>query len=63
MNALRGIAALLVVLFHIDFYSHLLTEGSDSSFVRRCYLMVDLFFVLSGFVMRHVYWSSFEQGA
>jgi hypothetical protein len=43
LNALRGIAALAVVLFHIELYSHLL---SHLEFVGRLYLMVDLFFVL-----------------
>jgi peptidoglycan/LPS O-acetylase OafA/YrhL len=62
LDALRAIAALAVVLFHIDLYSQLLARHVDSEFFRRAYLMVDLFFVLSGFVMSHVYSRWFEDG-
>ncbi|MCO5935901.1 acyltransferase [Mucilaginibacter sp. RB4R14] len=59
LTPLRGIAALLTVLFHLD-----LTLGSggdclirfkDSMILSRMYLMVDFFFILSGFIMCHVY--------
>ena len=62
LDALRGIAALAVVLFHVDVYSQLLASHVDSDFFRRAYLMVDLFFVLSGFVMSHVYGGWFDRG-
>lgn len=60
LTALRGLAALWVVLFHysvLDFprlditiHSHLIGKG---------YLAVDLFFMLSGLVMTHVYYRAF----
>lgn len=54
-TGLRGIAALLVVFYHIHFsYPHLPFEDW-SSFLKRGYLMVDLFFVLSGFIISYVY--------
>jgi peptidoglycan/LPS O-acetylase OafA/YrhL len=55
-TALRGIAALLVVIFHyrtviksefdLDAYTHFFSKG---------YLWVDCFFVLSGFILCYVY--------
>ena len=48
LDGIRGFAALNVMLFHVpcwnkDFY--------DINFIRNGYLWVDLFFVLSGFVI------------
>lgn len=58
LESLRGIAALGVVLYHIawtfPFY--------DSSLIRNGYLMVDLFFVLSGFVICHRYGNKIDRG-
>lgn len=51
LESLRGLAAMIVVLLHIKWpnpLTHLL-------FFRNGYLMVDLFFVLSGFVICHNY--------
>ena len=59
LTGLRGIAALLVAILHIH------QPGGDnwiSAFFRHGYLAVDLFFVLSGFVMALTYGSMFEQG-
>jgi len=49
LDGLRGLAAMLVVLHH--FY----VTGSlaDIRFTHNLYMMVDLFFVLSGFVIAH----------
>jgi peptidoglycan/LPS O-acetylase OafA/YrhL len=63
LTPLRGIAALLTVLFHVDivlstFGGHLL-DGRISSFLNRMYLMVDFFFVLSGFILCYVYAKNF----
>ncbi|MBP2301005.1 acyltransferase family protein [Azospirillum picis] len=64
LTPLRGIAALWVVLYHYAFqyfpnihperYTHLLQKG---------YLAVDLFFMLSGFVLTHVYHDAFSRPA
>lgn len=63
LTPLRGIAALLTVIFHVDivlsmFQGKLLDQGS-SHLISRMYLMVDFFFVLSGFIMCHVYAKQF----
>jgi peptidoglycan/LPS O-acetylase OafA/YrhL len=63
LTPLRGIAALLTVLFHVDivlftFGGHLL-DGRISSILNRMYLMVDFFFVLSGFILCYVYAKNF----
>jgi len=56
LDGLRGLAALAVMLFHFNIFflpQARLTEIAP--FVSRGYLAVDLFFLLSGFVMAHVY--------
>ena len=55
-TGLRGIAALLVVAYHQEFgpFYKLPIELSTNVF-RHSYLMVDLFFVLSGFIISYVY--------
>jgi len=63
LTALRGIAALCVVLFHYSvgsFPNLHLTE--TTFFVGKSYLFVDLFFALSGFILMHVYGRSFVDG-
>ncbi|MEO7360887.1 MAG: acyltransferase [Gemmatimonadaceae bacterium] len=47
LDGLRGAAALLVVLYHIGWANHI----TGGPFVRNGYLAVDLFFILSGFVI------------
>lgn len=49
LDAWRGIAALLVMLFHMPFS----WSGATHAFIRHSYLFVDFFFVLSGFVLAH----------
>jgi len=56
VQALRGIAALLVVLFHLD---AMFREGAPRSrdfgdFWARGFAGVDMFFVISGFIMVYV---------
>lgn len=51
LDALRGVLALFVVLFHLPVDSHL----RDLPLVMHGYLVVDYFFVLSGFVIAHSY--------
>ena len=48
LESIRGLAALLVVLFHMPAWNARL---HDIRFIHNSYYMVDLFFVLSGFVM------------
>ena len=64
LTPLRGIAALLTVIFHVDIVLSLfqgrLLDQTDSHLISRMYLMVDFFFVLSGFIMCHVYARYFE---
>src|SRR6478672_10331259 len=47
LDGLRGLAALLVVFYHIEWPNHL----TNNNFVGNGYLAVDLFFILSGFVI------------
>jgi peptidoglycan/LPS O-acetylase OafA/YrhL len=55
LTGLRGIAAVAVMLFHFGF-AYLPQAGIMELLpVDRAYLSVDLFFMLSGFVMAHVY--------
>ena len=65
LTPLRGIAALLTVIFHVDLMlgmgGDLLLKFKDSMFINRMYLMVDFFFVLSGFIMYHVYSQYFKE--
>lgn len=56
LESMRGIAALGVVLFHIAWTFPLHNIG----LIRNGYLMVDLFFVLSGFVISHSYGKRIE---
>jgi peptidoglycan/LPS O-acetylase OafA/YrhL len=65
LTALRGIAATVVVILHFA-YSTLPEAGviisRHTRFFRDGYLFVDLFFMLSGFIMTHVYLDSFQLG-
>ena len=60
LTALRGIAAILVVVFHSnEIVSNFITT-EQTFWVRKLYLMVDLFFILSGFIMCYVYEAYFN---
>jgi len=61
LTALRGIAAVMVVVFHYkDQFPALNALLLDSSlFFARGYLWVDLFFLISGSVMMHCYGMDF----
>ncbi len=67
LTSLRGIAAVLVMLFHIDvltYYRGLgtLVAHTETQIITKGYLWVDFFFVLSGFVMMHSSGNSFSGG-
>lgn len=59
LDALRGICAVLVALFHAAWPSHFRLASP----VYNGWLFVDFFFVLSGFVIAHTYWSRLETPA
>lgn len=60
LTALRGIAALLVAVFHFEMAVARFVPAAQSMFFEKCYLMVDLFFMMSGFIMLHVYSNQFK---
>jgi peptidoglycan/LPS O-acetylase OafA/YrhL len=59
LDAIRGISALLVVLFHIPVY-HALKGSQTFANLQFC---VDMFFALSGFVLCHAYGNRLNNGA
>ena len=59
LTPLRGIAALLTVIFHVSLMTGPL--AFNTQVLHRMYLMVDFFFVLSGFIMCHVYGELFSE--
>ncbi len=59
LTSLRFFAALWVVLFH--YWPHLAVAGMPP-LIAKGYLGVELFFVLSGFILCHVYLPQFEAG-
>ena len=55
-TGLRGVAALMVVAYHQQFTAgYKLPIETATELFRRSYLMVDLFFILSGFIISYVY--------
>jgi len=58
LDSLRGIAALMIVLFHSPFH----TQTIFSNFIKHSSLFVDMFFILSGFVMAHSYINRIRKG-
>jgi peptidoglycan/LPS O-acetylase OafA/YrhL len=58
LTSLRGIAALLVLVFHL----RSLFGPLPTKFIEDGYLWVDFFFVLSGFVISHAYGRAFAGG-
>jgi len=56
LDGLRGVAAIAVMLFHFNvFFLPQARLSGILPLLNRGYLAVDLFFLLSGFVMTHVY--------
>jgi peptidoglycan/LPS O-acetylase OafA/YrhL len=61
LTPLRGIAALITVIFHCGLMIGPLVNREQSLIMSRLYLMVDFFFILSGFIMLHVYGQGFSE--
>lgn len=59
LESVRGIAALLVVFEHIPNWN---SNFFNLSIIRNGYLMVELFFVLSGFVIYNAYVNNIKTG-
>ncbi|MCE3235795.1 MAG: acyltransferase [Vampirovibrio sp.] len=62
INALRGFAAIAIVFHHAASMLHNrlnIQLPFESFFIDKAYLAVDLFFILSGFIMMHVYQHKF----
>ncbi|TXG34545.1 acyltransferase [Seonamhaeicola maritimus] len=62
LTAFRGIAAILVALLHFHFFLGPVMPYGRANVIDNLYLMVDLFFILSGFIMCYVYEDSFIIG-
>jgi peptidoglycan/LPS O-acetylase OafA/YrhL len=62
LTPLRGIAALLVVIFHSNLMLSTFIEPFGANFIASGWLWVDFFFVLSGFILCYVYGSNFSTG-
>ena len=62
LTGIRGIAAWFVVLFHVRFSLATLVPPGTVAMLGKGYLAVDLFFMLSGFVMWLNYGARLRQG-
>ena len=51
LDSLRGVAATIVVFFHVNWNNHV----TSLHLFRQAFLFVDLFFILSGFIIVTVY--------
>ena len=62
LTALRGVAAFWVVLYHYSVQSLPNLDAVPHTYlIHKGYLAVDMFFMLSGFVMTHVYHRAFSE--
>jgi peptidoglycan/LPS O-acetylase OafA/YrhL len=61
LTPLRGIAAMWVVVFHFCWHFPAIHPERYTGAVYKGYLAVDMFFVLSGFVITHVYKEAFAR--
>ncbi len=59
LTALRGVAAMVVVLEHFSATAQQHSATNIPSLVAHGYMAVDLFFVLSGFIMAYTYQADF----
>ncbi len=59
LTPLRGLAAVWVVVYHFNIWAPNAHLDALSPIISKGYLAVDLFFMVSGFVMSHVYHRAF----
>jgi len=57
LDALRGLAALWVCLFHFSHGGTIVSDGLICGFMKIGHHGVDIFFVLSGYLVPHLLWS------
>ena len=62
LTPLRGIAAIFVVIFHVNAAFAPFVPPNSTQLVQRGWLWVDFFFILSGFIISYTYTSYFENG-
>jgi peptidoglycan/LPS O-acetylase OafA/YrhL len=62
LTPLRGFAAIWVAVYHFQGVIMNFVLPDRTQLVVRGYLMVDLFFIMSGFIICHVYQQSFVAG-
>jgi peptidoglycan/LPS O-acetylase OafA/YrhL len=62
IEGLRGVAALLVALFHAYVYGKWGGFPASSGVLQHAWLFVDLFFVISGYVMASAYSDRLDNG-
>ena len=61
LTPLRGIAALIVVIFHSNLQVKAFTPINEPNVITSGWLWVDFFFVLSGFILCYVYSDNFRE--
>ena len=62
LTGIRGVAAWLVVLYHVRASIHQIVPQQAIDVFAKGYLAVDLFFVLSGFVLWYTYGERLHEG-
>jgi len=60
LTTLRGVAAIWVIVYHFEVLICLFVLPQQSLLIEKGYLMVDLFFIMSGFIICHVYQQKFS---
>lgn len=63
LTPLRGIAAVTMVAYHFNMFVMPVIDPAVTRLHQHGYLLVDFFFILSGFILSHVYGGWFEVGA
>lgn len=60
LTALRGFAALGVLIFHCDLFLKRIVDQTVTMVIGNGWLLVDFFFILSGFILSHAYKETFK---